>query len=97
MLHILSDSLMIATRMEQDKLSDQLPEAPRREAARTGAPRDGRKSPDRNASRRFGARLGRWVRRRTTMRELEQLTDRDLKDIGLRRDEIPFYEDVVRR
>jgi uncharacterized protein YjiS (DUF1127 family) len=33
-----------------------------------------------------------WLKWRATVRELHQLRDRDLRDIGLRRDEIP---DVV--
>ncbi|MFO1151310.1 MAG: DUF1127 domain-containing protein [Alsobacter sp.] len=35
-------------------------------------------------------RLRNWNRYRTTVRELSQLTDRDLNDLGIRRGEIRF-------
>lgn len=35
-------------------------------------------------------RLRNWNRYRTTVRELSQLTDRDLNDLGIRRGEIHF-------
>ena len=46
------------------------------------------------ALRSLSEKLATWRRYRDAVRELSQLTDRELNDIGIRRGEI---EDVVRR
>jgi uncharacterized protein YjiS (DUF1127 family) len=43
-----------------------------------------------NSLRTISEKLGAWRRYRDAVRELSQLTDRELTDIGVRRGDIPF-------